>query len=199
MKIIFGELRAAPHPFPEVRTQEPVQRGERRVNIKRAGELGALMLAYKTPDGLHPDTDVLDVLSIILATGKKSRLYNALTDRGLTTSAFASASRLRDPGLFSVYAFLVPDVTHEVVEDEIKKEISSIKETGVKVEEVLRAKNLLRAQEAFGRDGSYAIAAQLNEAIASGDWRLYAQYMSRIEDITADDIRRVAQTYFARK
>ena len=153
------------------------------------------MLAYKTPEGLNPDTDVLDVLSVILATGKSSRLYRALTDKGLTTSTFASASRFRDPGLFSIYGFLAPEIAHQTVEDAIKEELKRVREEGVSAAEVERAKNLLKAQEAFGRDGSYAIASQLNEAIAAGDWRLYAQYLSRIEAITEVDIKRVAEAY----
>lgn len=188
----FGTISRSPHEIPVVRIREPEQRGERRINIKRAGELGALMLGYKTPDGLHTDTDALDVLSVLLASGKNSRFYRSLTDEGLTTSAYASVSRLKDPGLFSVYGFLAPGVTHQVVEAEMKKIIGSIGESGVTPAEVDRAKNMLRAHEAFGRDGSYAIASQLNEAIATGDWRLYPQYMERIEKITAEDIQRVA-------
>ncbi len=191
----FGSISSAPHPIPGIKVTEPAQRGERRIQIKRAGELGALLLAFKTPEGLNPDTDVLDILSVILATGKNSRLYRKLTDTGLTTSAFASTSRLKDPGLFAIYAFLAPDVAHDVVEREIKAALATIQKDGVAEAEILRAKNLLKAQEAFGRDGSYAIAAQLNEAIASGDWKLYAEYLSRIQDISAEDVQRVARTY----
>ncbi len=191
----FGDIPEAPHPIPELHVREPEQRGQRRIKVKRSGELGALMVAFKTPEGLNPDTDVLDILSVILAMGKNSRLYRRLTDKGLTTSTFASASRFRDPGLFSVYGFLAPEVLHETVENEIMQELALVKENGVGEEEVARAKNVLRAQEAFGRDGSFAIASQLNEAIASGDWRLYAKYMSRIENITAADVARVANAY----
>lgn len=191
----FGVIPRSPHAIPEVRVKEPEQRGERRIHIKRAGELGALMLAYKAPEGLHPDTDALDVLSVLLASGKNSRFYRRLTDEGLTTSTYASVSRLRDPGLFTMYGFLSPGISHQAVEDEIRTVVDEIQREGVTVPEVNRAKNMLRAHEAFGRDGSYAIASQLNEAIASGDWRLYPRYMERIENVTAADVQRVARAY----
>ena len=191
----FGSIPVSPHDIPNVLVREPEQRGMRRVQVKRAGELGALMLGFKSPPGLHPDTDTLDVLSLILASGKKSRLYQLLTDRGLTTSVYASESRLRDAGLFTVYAFLSIGSIHEQIESLILEELDKVGREGVEESELTRAINQLKARQAFGRDGPYAIAAQLNEAIAAGDWRLYADYLTRIERVSRDDIQRVAREY----
>jgi zinc protease len=47
----------------------------------------------------------------------------------------------------------------------------------------------------FQQDGSYAIASELNEAIAMGDWRAYPTYVDRLAEVTPADIQRVAQTY----
>lgn len=191
----FGAIPPSPEPIPEVYTREPVQRGERRVQVKQAGQLGAVIVAYKSPSALEPDTDALDVLSVILASGKSSRLYRRLTDTGLTTSVSASTSRLRDPGLFYVFALLSPESTHAGVEEAILEEIRLVQENGVMEAELQRAKNQLKAQEAFGRDGSFSVAAQLNEAIAAGDWKLYTTYMDRIARVTLDDVQGVARTY----
>ena len=191
----FGAIPRAPQPFTPVRVREPEQVGLRRFQIRQHGELGALMLGFKTPPGLHKEVDALDVLSVILASGKRSRLYQRLTDQSLTTSIYASVSRLRDPGLFTMYAFLSPGVGHEQVEAEIIDELQRIATDGVAEEELARAKGYVKAQEAFGRDGSFAIAAQLNEAIAAGDWKLYADYMSRIAQVTSGDILQAARTY----
>jgi zinc protease len=103
--------------------------------------------------------------------------------------------RLRDPGLFSVFGYLAPEVDHETVEAAIADEIDKIRENGVTEEELDRARSQLRAQIAFDRDGPMKVAAQLNEAIAAGDWKLYTQYLDRLADVTADDVQRVAQTY----
>lgn len=191
----FGGLEPSPEPIPEMHTREPEQRGERRVNVHQEGQLGAVMMSYKAPDGLSEDADALDLLARVLASGKGSRLFKRLTDKGLTADVFAMSSRLRDPGLFSIFAFLAPEATHDVVEDEIRDAVREIQEEGVTTEELKRAKTQLRAKEAFGRDGPFAIASQLNEAIAAGDWTLYTTYLDRIDRVTADDVQRVAQTY----
>lgn len=191
----FGRMPRSPDPLPTIHTREPEQQGERRVTVRRPGQLGALMLAYKSPHALHKDADALDVLSMVLCSGKGSRLYRRLTDQGLTAQVGASGSRLYDPGLFYMFALLVPGRTHEEVEAAILEEIRRLQEKGVTDAEVQRAKNQLRAEEAFGRDGPYAIASQLNEAIAAGDWRLYTTYLDRIAQVTAADVQRVAQEY----
>jgi zinc protease len=191
----FGDIPRSPKEIVPVGTKEPPQRGERRVTVRQAGQLGALMVAYKAPRGLDVETDALDMLSQILASGKSSRLYRKLTDAGYTTHLFAGTSRLLDPGLFYVYGLLAPEKTHDEVENLILEEVRDVQENGVGSEEFERARNQLRAQVAFSRDGSYNIASQLNEAIACGDWKLYTTYLDRIEAVTQDQIRDAAQRY----
>ncbi len=191
----FGSVGPSPHPIPADVPAEPAQDGERRVVVKRPGQLGIVMVAFKQPAAAHPDTYALDVLSVILTTGKSSRLHRRLTDRGLATGVFSSAASLRDPGLFYIIAPLAPEVDHEVVEGEIAEELRRVREGGVTAAELARAHSLIRASEAFGRDGSYAIAAQLNEAIAAGDWRLYTSALEHAMSVTAEDVRRVARDY----
>lgn len=193
----FGRIEAGPEEIPVVTTREPEQRGERRVIVRQSGQLGAVMLAYKSPPALDEDADALDLLARVLAAGKSSRLFQRLTDRGLTSEVFAMNSRLRDPGLFSVYAFLAPEKSHEDIEATLLEEIERVREEGVTDGELARARNQLKAKEAFSRDGAYNIASQLNEAIAAGDWKLYTTYLDRIEQVTAEDVHRVAREYLS--
>jgi zinc protease len=191
----FGGIPSSPEPIPAAVTVEPVQKGERRLKIRKAGQLGAVMVAFKSPPGLSEEADALDLLSTILTVGKTSRLHRKLTDAGLTTHLFGGVSRLRDPGLFYVYAFLAPGIAHDAVEEVIVEEIARVAADGIPDTELNRARNQLRAQVAFSRDGSYSIASQLNEAVACGDWKLYTSYMDRIDRVTSDDIRHAANAW----
>ena len=191
----FGSIERAPHPIPEVTTREPEQRGQRRVSVHQEGEIGALLSSYKVPHGRTEAADALDVLARILASGKSSRLYRRCTDQGLTTDVFAMNFRMRDPSLFSLFAFLTPSSTHEDVEAALDEEIERVQHEGVTDDEVARARRQLVAKEAYGRDGPYRIASQLNEAIAVGDWTLYTEYLDRIRAVTPEAVQHVAQTH----
>ena len=176
----------------DVVTPEPEQRGERRITVRQAGELGSVLLAYKAPAGLDAEADALDVLVHILAAGKSARLHRRLVDTGLATGAWAFFPRLRDPGLFVLYASLAPDVTHEAAEAELRGALRDVAEGGVTAEELERALRQVVADEAFGRDGPYAAVSQLNEAVAVGDWTLFADGRRRAEAITADAVQAAA-------
>ncbi len=196
VEAFFGGIEASPQTIPQTYTVEPPQYGERRIVLRRPGLLGAIKMAYKSPKGSDPDADALDLLAIVLAWGKNSRLYKALTDAGLTSHVFASNARLRDPGLFTLTAMLAPGKSHAEVEETLRTSLAEIVQEEVSEKELDRARNHMIAQEAFGRDGPFLIAAHLNEAIAVGDWTLFTTYLDRIRGVTSDDLNRVARTYF---
>jgi len=191
----FGGIEPAPDDIPEVSTREPEQSGQRRVRVEQDGQLGALLMGYKSPPATEHDSEALDLLARILASGKSSRLYQRCTDQGLTSDVFGLNFRLRDPSLFSIFAYLAPEVDHDTVEAAIEDVVNEVKRDGVTEEEVERARTQLVARTAFDRDGPMKIASQLNEAIAAGDWTLYTRYLDRLADITPADVQRVAQTY----
>lgn len=191
----FGEHKKSSHEIPEVYTEEPKQEGPRRVVVKRSGQSGITAIAHKTPPGLDNDMYAIQVLGKILCDGKSSRLYKKIVDKGLATSLFMYDFPFKDNGLFITYAFLTPGTDNQKVEDIILKEYSDIIKNGVDESEIMRAVAQIRATVAFSRDGSYAVASALNEAIAIGDWQFYTTFLEKIKLVTINDIMRVAEKY----
>lgn len=192
----FGVIPRSPQPIPQVYTTEPQQRGPRRVQVKRAGQVGVVGIAFKTPEGLHKDAAAVTVLSDILASGRTSRLYRGLVDQGVAINVFANYGRFRDPYLMFVYGILPPGAAnHQAVEDSVWSHIRDLKANGVTKEEVDRAVNRYLTRTAFSRDGSFSIAGSLNEAIAVGDWTTYVTFDNEIKAVTAEDVKRVANAY----
>lgn len=174
---------------------EPEQRGERRIVVEQPGQAGWVMLACKAPNGLSPDTDALELLGCILAGGKLSRLYRQLVVGGLATAVWPCMSRLAKPGLFQVQALLGTDQDHQGVERTIRDAIDTIRIHGVSQDELDRAKGRARGNLLTSRDGPVAVAMQLNEAIAAGDWMAYPMAIERLDAVSVTDVQRVARQY----
>jgi zinc protease len=195
VKKYYGAYPRAPHPIPRVYTVEPEQIGARRVTVRRVDEIGVVGIAYKSPPATSPDYPALDVLGSILSSGKTSRFYRALTDKSLTLNASADSNFLHDPSLFQVYAVVAPGVEHTEVERVLLEEIERVKKDGVTDAEVATALGKYEASTAYGRDGPFSIASNLNEAIAAGDWTLYYTVDDATKKVTAADVKRVANSY----
>ena len=191
----FGGIGRSPKPIPQLYTEEPPQSGPRRIIVKRPGEVGVVQIAHKTPPALHPDHAPLEILAAILSEGKTSRLYRAMIDSNLAISADASKGFAHDQFLFNTTAMLAPGTTHEQAEKALLAEIEKVKRDGVTPAEVERAINKLLAGIAYRRDGSSAMADELNEAIAVGDWTYYVRLLDRLKGVKAADVHRVAKTY----
>lgn len=195
VKKSFGVYPRSPQAIPAVYTEEPAQTGARRVTVKRAGQLGVVAIAHKIPAATHPDYAAVTLLSAILADGKNSRLYKAVTDKNLSTSVDADAGFNSDPTVHILFAPLAPGVKHTDVENAMVQELDRVKRDGVTAGELKAAVAKTLADAAFKRDGSFAVAGNLNECIAAGDWSLFYTLDEATQRVTLADIKRVANSY----
>jgi zinc protease len=211
----FGAFPPSPAPIPEVYTDEPRQEGERRLVVRRAGELPLVQVAFRTPAALGQDevlsnaelaaraaappsgNDIypLAVLAEALSNGVTSRLYQALVETELAVSVDARVDQFRDPGLFNVYATAAPGVEAARVEEVIHRELARAAED-LGEEETGKAKRQIAASVAYERDGTHNVAMQMSEAEAVADWRFYNTYAASVARVTAEDVRRAARLYF---
>ena len=195
VKQFYGVYPKSPKPIPQLYTEEPEQTGARRVTVKRSGQLGVVAVGHKMPAATHADYPAMAVLSAILTDGKNSRLYKALTDKNLTTGVQAFAGFNHDTTMHIIFAPLAPGAKHEEVEKITVEEIERLKKDGVTETEVAAAVAKTLADAAFQRDGSFAIAGNLNECIASGDWALFYSLEETAQKVTLADVQRVANRY----
>jgi zinc protease len=195
VKKYYGVYPRSPQAIPAIYTEEPAQSGARRVIVKRPGELGTVVIAHKVPNGRDADQPALEMLDAILSSGKNARLYRALVDQGLALNAGAGTDLHRDMSLHSIYASLAPGSTHAQVEEALLAEIAKIKSNGVTPAEITRVKQQYIAADAYKRDGTAAVASEINEWIAVGDWTLYVTFPQKVQQVTPADVQRVAKQY----
>lgn len=180
---------------PVPRRAEPPQRGERRFEIQRAGDLPWMALSWRIPDGVHPDLPALSVLGQILSEGVTSRLYQALVEPNHCLAAHVFPTQLHDPGLLHAFASVVPGVEPEAVEARVREEIRAIAETAPAKSEVERARTQVQTDLAFHRESPGSMTAALTEAVAMGDWTRFVRELEDVSAVTPADVCRVAGEY----
>jgi len=192
----FGPIPKGPE-IKKLEIQEPEQRGERRILVKKEAELPYVLSVYKTPNILDEDSYALDVLSMVLSGGKSARIYKSLIDeQRIALSAGASySSTYRYPFVFYFYGTALPGGKIEDVENALYAEIDKIKNEPPTDREVQKVKNQIEADFIMSQDSIYYQAMIIAEFEMIGDWRLKDRYIEGIRSVTPGDVQRVAKKY----
>ncbi len=199
IKAAFGNIPRGSEP-PKVRAEELPQKGERRVILKKEAELPFALMYYHTPNLKSPDNYALDVLSVVLAGGRSSRLYHDLVyQKRLARSVGADYNGLSiDPSVFSVTAQLMPGKDPAEIEHGIDNLLEPLKSDLISDRELQKAKNQIESAFVYGQDSIFGQAMKIGYYEAVGDWRLMDGYLDGIRKVTRQDIQRVAQEYLDR-
>ena len=199
IKTAFGHIPRGAEP-PKVQVQEPPQTGERRVYLKKEAELPFLLMYYHTPNLKSPDSYALDLLTVILAGGRSSRMHHDLVyQKRLVRSVDVDYNGVSvDPTVLALTAQLLPEVKPADVEPEIDRIIEKIQSELVSERELQKAKNQIEAAFVFGRDSIFGQAMKIGFYEVVGSWRLMDKYLDGIRNVTREDIRRVARKYLDR-
>jgi zinc protease len=192
----FGAIPKPARVLEQRYTAEPVQDGEREVIVRRVGDIQILMAAYHAAAGSHPDFVPLQLAASVLADEPSGRIYKALVETGLAAEVGVQTLQQRDPGLVIFVAIVRGDASIDKARDTMFTVIDDLKQHPITDEELQRAKN--NALSAFERamNNSQAVALQLSEWAAIGDWRMMFLDRDRVRSATADDAQRVALQYF---
>jgi zinc protease len=199
VRAIFGPLARGTEP-PAVTAVEPSQRAERRVTLRSAAaRLPGLALTWLVPNYASADAPALEVLESVLAGGRAARLHRRLVvEQQIALDADADFSYGSvDPNLFWLSGRPAAGVPPETLEGALLEEMKRLQREPVEAEELIRVKNQIEASFVWGQDSIYSRAATLARFERMGSWRLVDAYVDRIRAVTAADVQRVAQTYFA--
>ena len=193
----FGSIPAAA-PAPAVRAIEPPQQGENRTVLRRAAQLPFVAIAYHVPNLKGPDAPVLEVISAVLSGGKSARLHQQLVyQKRLARDAGASYELTTiDPGLFILYGQPLPGKSAKNVEQELLGQVERLQRTPVDDRELTKVRNGLEAAFVFGQDSLFYQGMVLGQYEMAADWRRIDTYLPNMRAVTAQDIMRVAKTYF---
>ncbi len=194
----FGQLPPG-SPAPKIRTVEPPQVGERRVQVEWDSN-PYVLIGYHRPGVNHEDDLVFDVISFLLSTGRTSQLYKHLVEEqqlAIHVSSSASFPGQKYPTLFMFVGVPLAPHTLEELEQALYTEIELLKTTPVDERELQKVINNVEAGFIESLSSNSGLASQLVFAQGvMGDWRAIEEQLERIKTIAAEDVMRVANEYF---
>ena len=175
---------------------EPKQLGRRELHNEFATELTHLAMAWHVPEIAHPDVPALDVLAVILGEGRSSRLYRQVREEaGLAFGIEAFSYTPGEPGLLGVDAISAPQ-NREATQQLILQVIDRVRQSGVRAEELAKAKKIALAQELGSLATMRGQASDLGTNwFLTRNLNFSRQYLSKIQQVSLDDVTHVAQEY----
>jgi zinc protease len=192
---IFGSIPAGPPP-PLMALGEPPQRGERRLTVRWRSKVPRLSIAYHAPAIAHPDTYPLQVLAVVLAEGKASRLYQRMVEREQSvTFVSAEFGEAKDPTLFHVRSEARGEHSIDEIEASIYGELKDVIANGVSAAELDRAKHQMEAHFILSRERTLDQAILLGQMETIGSLDYIDSYVRNIYGVTAEQLSDVCERY----
>ncbi|HAC16052.1 MAG TPA: peptidase M16 [Bacteroidetes bacterium] len=193
----FGDIPQG-EPAPPMYVEEPPQRGERRFVIDDPSQ-PLFIMGYKGVGVNHPDALLIDLLAGVLFEGRSSRMQKVLVDEkklALGMQGLTGYPGSKHTSLFLTFAIPNQDVAIEDLESAIDEELEKVKSDGITQEELDRVITSRRASLLRQLGNNTGIANLLSTAQGmQGDWRKVFTDIQKMQEVTVEDINRVANQY----
>ncbi len=192
----IGKIRRSPKLIPATHTIEPMQEGERSVEVCRPSSINLYACSYKVPNGRSYEWAVLHVIAAHLTDGAQSRLDDVLVDTHKASAVDCVIYATHDDCLCTLSAQITDSSSHDEVQKIILDEVESLKKKPLTRKRLKTIQTKILSGELYGRDGTAAISRELTECIALGNWTRFYTFAEDVARVNARDIQDIAQKYF---
>ncbi|MCL5036286.1 MAG: insulinase family protein [Chloroflexi bacterium] len=175
---------------------EPVEQ-EKEVRLSAYSDLGYVLVGYPAPEVSSSDRPVMDVIQTYLGEGFSSRLFVELREkRGLVYTPGSIYPSLTGPSYILIFAPTAPGNVRKV-RNIMVDIIKDIKENGIPPESLSLCRSILKGKLLLSLDNVVERASVYGEAEINGTgYESVRNLPDKYDDITPEDVRRVAGKYF---
>ena len=195
IKTAYAKSKSRAMP-PMVLPSEPRQTAAREIIEEAPVELGHLHFAWHIPELRHADIPVLDVLSVMLGSGRSSRLFQQVRERqGVVHHVDAWTYSPGLPGLFGISAVVDGD-KFEPACNAILAEIDKIRSLSVSSNELHKSMKQFISATLASRKTMEGQAQNLGgNWLAANDLNFSERYLAAVKQVTTADVQRVTRHY----
>lgn len=180
-------------------TATTIERGSALTVVQRPIEQANILLGVPGLTATDDRKSTMAVLNAILGGGMSSRLFQEIREkRGLAYSVYSFAPSYADAGLFGLYAGCSPSKAGDVTELMLT-EFHRIAQSGIRTDEMVRAKGQLGGASALALEDSDTRMSRLGRAeITLGEFSDLDETLRRLERVTPDDVVALASELVSR-
>lgn len=195
----FGKIPKPKRALPVFWTTEPTHDGERSFTVRRTGEVQLVMIGYRVPSSLSPQSLATNIAADTLGDTPNGRLHQALVATGKAAQVFNFNIDSREPG-FVLFGAVVKkgeplEPVRQAMIDVIEGSWSKTPLTDAELKRQVQ-------QQRTGYDRALAdpqaFGVGLSEYISLGDWRLFFLQRDQLTKLTASEVDAAARKYFVR-
>jgi predicted Zn-dependent peptidase len=161
---------------------------------RRKTEQAHICLGTNGLPRMDPDRFAFLVVNGALGTGMSSRLFQEIREkRALVYSVYSYHSQYTEAGVFSCYAGTTPARAREVI-DLLRRELEDVAGGGLTPEEFERAKGHVKGSMVLSLEDPGGRMSRVGKSeIAHGEILTVNEALRRVQAVTLDDARRVAE------
>lgn len=195
----FDHERAAGQASIHPRFRQIARRPRVAIDHRKTNQTQLALGVHGLPFG-HPDLPAMAVLSTVLGGNMSSRLFIQIRERrGLCYSIRSSISPYDDTGAFVIRAGLENTRLREAIHA-ILHETSLLKKTLVDADELHKAKEYIKGKMILNFEDSENIADFIGfQELYRNRVQTPEQKLKAIIDVTAEDVRAIANKFFLSK
>jgi zinc protease len=195
----FGGI-APSEPVKSAVVAEPIQIGERRVELHRPAPAPEVLMGFHVPGAGTAEVHALELLSAVLSgaggrMGRSARLPRSLVSTGKARAANGNYLMGIDPFLFLVGATGLPDGDVRELDGLLMEQLELVKTQGLPDAELARAQKQLTTSFHYGSESVTDQAHRIGDAAMYGDAEDFFTYPDKIRAVTSDEVQAVANRY----
>lgn len=192
---IFGKIRSKKPDF--YFTEEPEQKGERRIKLHFVSSNKKLAIAYQIPPLSKKVTPTLDVLTYYLFARDNAIMDRILVrEKKLVSSIYGGNQERLHKGLFIIFATLNKNSKFKNVENIIFNEIDKIRKGKISDKEFELSKKRALIDYIYSKETVTSIGRMLTFYGVLRKLDYYKNYSELIKKVNKKDLIRIAGKYF---
>jgi zinc protease len=200
----FGTLPKAVRPTTSPLVTPKIEH-EIRNAVDEPVQVARVAMGWLTPPAYTDDDTVLDVVTTLLAGGKATRLYQDLVvKKKLASEVSASLDSNALTSMLEIETMVAVGTDPKRAEAAVDEAVARLAKDGPTAEELQRAKrriklhvltDLQRLDGDGGESGRAGTLQRMNHYVGKPGY--LETYMTRMESVTADDVKRAMVTYLS--